>query len=97
MILAQKDGLIYEVTKVRVHDQRNLSLTYDLELICGYDYVNPDESDIQGWVSPNNFVEDVQDDTILVYFDESLKDRLIEEGFSIRETLPTNITVKKDI
>lgn len=95
MFIVKKEGLIYEVTsKVRVHDQSKLSLTYELELVCGYDYINPDYNDIQGWVSPNNFVDEVQDDTILVYPEESLVDRLKEEGYEIIEKLP-EIHVRK--
>lgn len=96
MLLVQKNGFIYEVQKPKVHDENKLILSYSLDLVCGYDYISPDYNDIQGWVSPNNFIEDVQWDEVLVCFDENLKDRLIEEGFKIREALPHIYVIRSE-
>lgn len=94
MLLIKRDGFIYEVNQPRVLDSRKISLSYALELICGYDYINPDLNDIQGWVSPNMFIDEVQSSDIMVYWDESLKDRIIEEGYEIIGYLPKIHVIK---
>lgn len=78
------DRMIYKVSSVRELDARVYSLVYSLDLVAGYDYVNPDESDRQGFVSKENFVENVQWECLTVYpLNESLGDRLEEEGYKI--------------
>lgn len=96
LLVKSDDSLIYkvEIDSPRALDSKSPCLLYDLELMCGYDYIDPDWSDIQGWVSPNMFTDGVQSDNVIVYWDESLKDRLEEEGYEIIERLP-RIHVRK--
>ena len=61
----------------------------NLILVAGYDYINTDENDIQGYVSASNFVDGVQDETVVQYFMvESMKQCLIDNGYEILDTLP---------
>ena len=68
----------------------NTYFTVDLELVAGVDYINPDTNDIQGYVKPNRFIEEVQYENFTVYLlDETIKQRLEDEGYTIIEELPT--------
>lgn len=96
MFHVKRDGLIYEVKKPSVLDIKDMSLIYNLELVCGIDYVNPDYSDIQGWVDSSRFTDSVKDEDILVLSDESLIGRLDEEGFVKIDKLPKIHVVKTD-
>lgn len=92
------DNLIYQVVnRTTIPDQgkdNHLVDYWNLELVCGRDYTNPDENDNQGWVSANNFTQHVQTESITVFpMDESLKDRLEEEGYKVVEK-PKNITIR---
>ena len=78
-------NLIYSVylnnTVLKGRDSYN---EYGLHLDQGWDYVNPDENDVQGWVDAEMFVEDVQYESVIQYFVvESLEEALEEAGFSI--------------
>ena len=83
---AKKDNLIYEIKlglRDDVHTQVNLNL------VCGWDYINPDENDIQGYVSSDKFIDNVQYDLCSwLYWDESLKECLIDNDYEIVEKLP---------
>ena len=82
------DRLIYKVNEYDVYDGY-ISLNYNLELVAGYDYINPDENDIQGYVEAINFIEDVQLESVVQYFlEEGLKECLIDNGFEILDKLP---------
>lgn len=64
---------------------------YNLEAIAVWDYIDMDGGDEQGWVSPNVIEESSRTDTISVYgWDETLKNRLIDDGYDIVEK-PNNI------
>lgn len=63
-------------------------LQVNLELVAGWDYVNPDYNDIQGWCSADKFVEDVQTEYITQYFlKESMEEALEFNGFHILEKI----------
>lgn len=79
-----EEKMIYRLTDMRIMDSRQHGFIYELELVAGYDYINPDENDIQGFVDAESFTEDVQDEEFTVYpMHESLADRLKEEGFTV--------------
>ena len=81
MLLVQnEDKLVY---KVEMKEQQASEMYYllTLELVCGWDYVSED-SDIQGYVGAENFVEYVQYESITFYpMIESGLERLEEEGY----------------
>ena len=75
---------IYKVVNYRQVDSKEHGLVYMLELVAGYDYINPDYSDVQGFVSKEGFEEAVQWYSFTVYpLDETLRGRLAEEGFKV--------------
>jgi hypothetical protein len=83
------DKMIYEVEYKRLVDSTQLCHLYSLTLIAGYDYINPDENDVQGYVKADRFIDDVQYYNITVYpLDETLKDSLENEGYEIIDKLP---------
>jgi len=76
--------LIFKVDFERQLDSKEYGLLYRLELVAGYDYVNADENDLQGFVGASRFIDDVQLEHFTVYpMDETIKDRLIEEGYTL--------------
>ncbi|KEK23860.1 hypothetical protein [Bacillus gaemokensis] len=80
-----KENMIYVITRMRqIADSTGLGFTYDLDLVAGYDYINTDESNVQGFIPANNFIDEVQWDIINVYpLEESLGERLKEEGYTV--------------
>ena len=73
------NDLVYKVTYGTIEDT---CIIWNLELYCGWDYINPDENNIQGYVPANRFIEEVQYDTVIQYFfEEGLKECLIENGY----------------
>jgi len=76
-------NMIYKVSMGSVEqDRRNPYMEVNLDLVCGWDYTDIDNSDTQGWCSPNNFTEDVQYLTHVCYvLDESVTEMLLEVGF----------------
>lgn len=82
-----RDNLIYEVKSIDLHP--NAMAYLHLDLVCGYDYVDPDNSDLQGYVDKSNFVEEVQHETISCDFiNESLRIAVSLDGYNIRKELP---------
>lgn len=65
-------------------------VNYDLELVCGQEYIHEDY-DIQGWCAPDYFIDDVQYEHLIQYFEEeSFDDLLASEGYR-RAELPDHI------
>lgn len=84
-----EDKMIYKIVSFEAYDGYT-TLTYDLELVAGYDYIDPDNNDIQGYVSAEKFIEEVRTETVVQYFfEEGLKDCLEENGYEILDKLPT--------
>lgn len=78
------DKMIYKVNRFSQIGSNEHGFSYDLELVAGYDYVNPDYSDRQGFVSKEGFTEGVQYDSFTVYpMHESLAERLKDEGYEV--------------
>lgn len=79
-----EEKMIYKISRYRELQSSTLGFTYDLDLVAGYDYINPDENDIQGFVEAKNFTDDVQSDILTVYpLSESLGERLEESGYKV--------------
>lgn len=79
----KKDNYIYELTYDRLIDSSEpFVYCYSLELICGIDYI--DDSDRQGYVPADRFIEDIQLDSLIVYsLSETILDRLEQEGYKV--------------
>lgn len=59
-----------------------------LELVAGWDYVNPDYNDAQGWCFADRFVENVQSEMVAQYFmEEGMKEALKENGYTVLEEI----------
>ncbi|QVW28894.1 putative replicative DNA helicase [Bacillus phage SWEP1] len=79
-----EDNLIYEITSFRQLQSSDICFVYNLELVAGYDYINPDYSDIQGYVSKENFVDDIHFEQFTFYaMSESLTEALNDHGYKV--------------
>lgn len=75
-----EDKFVYEVG-VKNHGDFEKLIT--LNLVYGWEYIS-EESDQQGFVSPDYFVEEVQYNDFAYYpLHESILERLKEEGFKM--------------
>ena len=85
------DKLVYKVKSMEIYDGYN-SLRLNLALISGWDYVNPDKNDVQGWCPADKFAEDVQDVQEFCYImEESVTECLESGGYKILEELPSEL------
>ena len=84
-----EDNFIYEVKCEvnNIHESCNTH-TYNLQLIAGWDYIN-ENTDVQGYVSNDRFVKDIQHEWVVCWFiEESLKECLLSNDYEIIEKLP---------
>lgn len=82
-----EENFIYEVKSFEAYDGYN-TLHFNLELVAGWDYINPDMNDIQGYVPADRFVEDLQSETVIQYFmEESLKECMEANDYEVLEKL----------
>lgn len=58
-----ENKMVYEVQSYQTYGGGNYA-TIDLQLVAGWDYIDPDNSNAQGWVNADRFVEEVQDDSV---------------------------------
>ena len=80
LLVQNEDKLVYEV-ELKMEQPSEFYGTLGLKLVCGWDYVSED-SDIQGYIAPNNFIEDVQYELItFLPLYENIIERLEEEGY----------------
>lgn len=87
------EKLVYLVNEYETYYNSEALHIY-LELVAGWDYINPDENDVQGWVGAENFVEDVQSEIIAQYFlKEGMEEALEENGYTIlkEEDIPNSL------
>lgn len=78
-----EDNLIYCLEYFEVYDKSN-NFILNLNLVAGWDYINPDISNEQGYVPANRFVEDVQLESITCYFlTEGINECLEDNGYEI--------------
>ncbi|MFJ7982302.1 hypothetical protein ACIQ1D_18750 [Lysinibacillus xylanilyticus] len=76
-----EEKMVYKVEMV-AQQASEFYYLLNLELVAGWDYVNPDENDIQGYVKADNFIEDIQYNSYTFYpWDETITQRLEVEGF----------------
>lgn len=78
------DKLIYKIASFSEIGSTGICMLVELELVAGYDYVNPDENNQQGYVTAGQFVDDVQShDFTWLPMDETIGERLKDEGFKV--------------
>ena len=80
VLVQDEDKFVYKVEMV---EQQASEFYYllNLELVCGWDYVSED-SDIQGYVLPENFTEDIQHISLTFYpMNETIIQRLQYDGY----------------
>lgn len=83
--------LVYEVGEFETYSNTDY-MTINLELVAGWDYVNPDYTDIQGWCPADRFVEDIQYEFINQYFlKEGMEEALVENGYTILEEISDSL------
>lgn len=66
-VLNEDAKLVYKVGEFETYHNSPV-IQINLELVAGWDYINPDENDVQGWCPADRFVEDVQFETVNQYF-----------------------------
>lgn len=79
-----EDKLVYKVSSMEVYDNQNY-MSVELKLVAGWDYVDPDTSDLMGWVPADRFIDDLQYDSVVQYFlEEGLVECLEENGYTVK-------------
>lgn len=82
-VLNEDAKLVYKVGEFETYYNSPV-IQINLELVAGWDYVNPDENDVQGWCSADRFVEDVQFEMVNQYFLlEGMQEALKENDYTI--------------
>ncbi|AMW62741.1 hypothetical protein DIGNKC_272 [Bacillus phage DIGNKC] len=85
----EEETMIYKLESFnQMSMNKDFGLSVDMELIAGYDYVEMDYSNKQGWVSKEGFVETTHNETFTFYpFVETLAEALKEAGFKQLSTI----------
>ncbi|UNA01668.1 putative replicative DNA helicase [Bacillus phage vB_BcgM] len=79
-----ENKLIYKVESYRQLESSEIGFLYNLELVAGREYINPDYSDAQGYVSKEAFVENIQLEQITFYpTSETLTEALDDNGYTV--------------
>ena len=82
-VLNEDGKLVYKVGEFETYSNCE-TIFINLELRAGWDYINPDENDVQGWCPANHFAEDLQFDIVSQYFIvEGMKEALEINGYTI--------------
>lgn len=90
-VINDAENLVYKVGEFETYGNTDYIL-WELELVAGLDYVNPDESDVQDWVEAENFVEDVQYEYISQYFlKEGAEEALEFHGYTVLKEIDFNL------
>lgn len=85
------DNLIYKLTGFNQIDSTAIGFSYNLELVAGYEYIDADNSNVQGYVSKEAFTDEVQWDMITFYpLIETLAEALADSDYT-----PVNINSYK--
>lgn len=85
LYVQNEDKMVYRVELKRQGGQ-GFYFLIELELVCGWDYVAPDHNDIQGYVSADRFIDDVQYESLTFYpMDETMVERLEDDGYKVVE------------
>lgn len=86
-VMNEDEKLVYKVGEFESFSNHE-SIHIHLELVAGWDYVNPDYNDVQGWCSADRFVEDIQFEIVSQYFlKEGMEEALEENGYTILEEI----------
>lgn len=87
----KEDKLIYEVIGLDTFDNADYAHVV-MELVACWDYINPDENDIQGWCPAGRMCEEVQDERVqCCIFKEGIETALEENGYTVLDELPSSI------
>lgn len=90
-VVNEAEKLVYKVGEYETfygHD----AIHIHLELVAGWDYVNPDENDVQGWCPADRFVEDVQEEMVFQYFlVEGMKEALKANDYTVLEEISPSL------
>ena len=90
-VVDETEKLVYKVSEYETFSDASY-LQINLELVAGWDYVNPDYNDIQGWCPADRFVEDVQWEVATQYFlKEGMEEALQENGYTILKEISPNL------
>lgn len=88
ILVQSEDKLVYKLVATRANET---SMYLYLELVCGWDYTDPDRSDAQGWIPAKNFIEEAQTEFLVCnIFAESIAGCLRENGFTTILSNPLN-------
>jgi len=83
-VINEEEKMIYKVESYRQLDSSEIGYLYNLELIAGREYINPDYSDAQGYVTKEAFVESVHLEQIAFYpLSETLTEALEDNGYTV--------------
>lgn len=83
----EEEKLVYKVSTYETFSDYTY-LQVNLELVAGWDYVNPDENDVQGWCPADRFTEDVQFEIVNQYFlKEGMEEALKANDYTILEKI----------
>lgn len=82
-VVNEEKTLVYKVGEFETYGNASF-ITFTLELVAGWDYINPDKNNVQGWVDAENFVEDIQFEYVNQYFlEEGAKEALEANDYTI--------------
>lgn len=86
-----EDKYIYKIADLELRADGWLNIW--LDLVCGIDYINADESNATGYVGKENFVEEIEHEFYSCdIMNESIIQALEFHGFKLIEELPTIYT-----
>lgn len=90
-VVNEDEKLVYKVGEFETYGNADF-ITFELELVAGVDYINPDENDIQGYVPADRFIEDIQYEYINQYFlKEGTEEALKENGYTVLKNITPNL------
>ena len=90
-VVNDAENLVYEVGKFETYEDADF-ISIELELVAGWDYINPDENDIQGYVPADRFIEDIQYEYINQYFlKEGTEEALQENGYTVLKNITPDL------
>ena len=88
-----EEKLVYRLYATELHET---TMYLHLELVAGWDYINPDLNDVQGWVAADRFTEEVQSEHLVCYIlNESIKECLWANDFEVIKGNPLELQEDK--
>lgn len=90
-VIDADEKLVYKVGEFETYGNANF-ISVELELVAGWDYVDPDHNDVQGWVGADRFIEDIQYEYVTQYIlEEGMKEAIKANGFTILEEITPSL------